>query len=107
MAQSIVTRYGEICMICGKTAEATHHLIFGTERARADADGLIIPLCNNCHNMAGGTRTIHGNSMAEKMSKMIGQLAWEKQYYKERAGENGKNDTAREAFRKRYGRSYL
>lgn len=107
MAQSIVTKYSEICMICGRTAEATHHLIFGVERARADMDGLIIPLCNNCHNMAGGTQTIHGNSMAEAMSKMIGQLAWEKQYYKDHAGEHGETDPARCAFMKQYGRSYL
>lgn len=106
-AQSIVTRYEGICLICGHPAEATHHLIFGVERSRADADGLIIPLCNNCHNMAGGTRMIHGNSMAEALSKMMGQLAWEKDYYRDHAGEHGNNDPARDAFMKRYGRSYL
>lgn len=110
MAQSIVTNYSEICVFCGRMADATHHLVFsdyGAGRKKADADGLIIPVCNNCHNMAGGTRMIHGNSIAEAMSKMMGQLAWEKQYYRDRAGENGEKDTAREAFRKRYGRSYL
>ncbi len=107
MAQSIVTRYDSICLICGRPAETTHHLVFGVGRTRADADGLTIPLCNNCHNMAGGMRMIHGNSMAEAMSKMIGQLAWEKQYYKDHAGEHGETDPARNAFMKRYGRSFL
>lgn len=116
--KSIVTEYEDICVFTGKPAEAVHHLIFGSDRAKADEDGLVVPVTNACHNMghscakgAGvknrGTLIIHGNSMAEKMSKMMGQLAWEKQYYRERAGENGEKDSAREAFMKRYGRSYL
>lgn len=41
--------------------------------------------------------------MAEMMSKMMGQLAWEK-----RAVAGGKTEKeAREAFRSRYGISYL
>ena len=38
---------------------------------------------------------IHGNPMAEKFSKMLGQAIWEKHY------------GTREDFRKRYGKSYL
>ena len=57
------------------------------------------------NNMAGGTRQIHDNSVAEKLSKIAGQLVWEKEYYHKLYGYE--NDPAREAFRKRYGRSYL
>lgn len=117
MANGIVTKYENICAFCGRPAEAEHHLLFGIDRDKADADGIIIPVCNDCHNLGkgrlkppsrkAGTMIIHGNSMAEAMSKMIGQLAWEKQYYKDRAGENRDADPAREAFMNRYGRSYL
>jgi hypothetical protein len=45
--------------------------------------------------MGKATERIHENPMAEKLSKMLGQAIWEK--------HNGD----REAFRKRYGKSYL
>ena len=116
--KSIVTKYEDICAFTGKPAEAVHHLIFGVDRQKADEDGLVVPVTNACHNMgytsvkgrgakSSGTMIIHGNSMAEAMSKMIGQLAWEKQWYKDRAGEHGDADSARDAFMKRYGRSFL
>ena len=116
--KSIVTKYEDICAFTGKPAEAVHHLIFGVDRQKADEDGLVVPVTNACHNMgytsvkgrgtkSSGTMIIHGNSMAEAMSKMIGQLAWEKQWYKDRAGEHGDADPARDAFMKRYGRSFL
>ena len=46
---------------------------------------------------------IHGNVMAEKMSKIIGQLAYEKKQVVEGRTE----DEAREDFRERYGKSFL
>lgn len=118
--ESIVTEYDQICAFCGRPMQATHHLVwgcYGADRDKADVDGLTIPVCHECHNLSKGRMTapskklgtmiIHGNSMAEAMSKMIGQLAWEKQYYKERAGLNGADDAARDAFQQRYGRSFL
>lgn len=115
-----VTEYDQICAFCGKPAQAVHHLVwgsYGADREKADRDGLTIPVCHDCHNLGKGrlsnpskklgTMIIHGNSMAETMSKMIGQLAWEKQFYRERAGLNADKDIAREAFQQRYGRSYL
>lgn len=116
MAVSIVTKYSGICAFCGKPAEAEHHLVFGSAmRALSDKDGLTVPVCNKCHNlreksgMANDTMIIHNNSMAEIMSKMIGQLAFEKQFYKNvcDAIRGDDADPAREAFMKRYGRSYL
>lgn len=61
----------------------------------ADEDGLVIPMCHKHHNMGALTERIHDNPMAEKLSKMLGQAIWESRY-----GD-------REAFRKRYGKSYL
>lgn len=100
---SIVTKYTEFCAICGKPTECQHHLIFGTGVHKlADEDKLILPMCHKCHNMGLATNKLHDNSMAESLSKMVGQLAWEKNYYR-----TTEEDEAREAFMKRYSRSYL
>lgn len=101
--KSIVTEYPEYCLFCGRPVEAGHHLIGGPNRAKADKDGLYIPCCNNCHNLGEPLNRIHGNPMAEVMSKMMGQLAWEKHA----VAEGKTEEQAREAFRLRYGVSYL
>lgn len=104
MSKGIVTEYNEYCLFCGRPTEAGHHLIFGKGmRALAEKDGIKIPCCNNCHNLGEIGERIHGNPMAEKMSRMMGQLAWEK-----RAVAQGMTEPeAREAFRRRYGKSFL
>ena len=114
MSKGIVTEYPEICIFCGRQAEAEHHLIFGTAgRELSEKDGLKIPVCNNCHNMGQKLCRIHENPMAERLSKMLGQAIWEKEWILANGSYVGMPDTqqetkkAREAFRKRYGRSYL
>lgn len=102
--KSILTEYTEYCLFCGRPTTTGHHLCFGRGiRNLADKDGLTIPICDNCHNMGDKTKRIHDNSMAEKMSKIIGQLAYEKH----KVAEGMSEDEARESFRKRYGRSFL
>ena len=102
--KSILTGYTEYCLFCGRPTTATHHLLFGRGiRPLADKDGLTIPICDGCHNMGDKLERIHDNPMAEKMSKIIGQLAYEK--YMVAEGLNEKQ--ARENFRHRYGHSYL
>lgn len=104
----IVTKHKEICFICGRETEAEHHLIFGTAgRELSEKDGLKVPVCNNCHNMGNIIMRIHGNPMAERMSKIIGQLAWERKYILDRSDDPKLDTESRENFRKRYGRSYL
>lgn len=97
----------EICRMCGKPEECEHHLIFGNSLRRlADEDGLTMVMCNNCHNMAiKPVDRIHGNSTAEKLSKMLGQALWEREYIANYCTEP--QIKAREAFMKRYGRSWL
>ena len=98
--------YNGFCIFCGKPTQTEHHLLFGIGiRELAEEDGVKMPVCDAEHNMAGGTRQIHDNSIAEKLSKIAGQLAWEKEYYRSLYGNE--DDPAREAFRERYGRSYL
>ena len=109
--KSIVTEYTDISAFSGAPAECKHHLLFGRGiRELADQDGIYIPLTNSEHNMSpnGNLYQIHGNPVAEKLSKMCGQLAWEKEYYRKLLNFEGKDtDEAREAFRKRYSISYL
>ena len=104
--KSVLTKYNGFCIFCGKPTQTEHHLLFGIGiRELAEEDGVKIPVCDAEHNMAGGTRQIHDNSIAEKLSKIAGQLAWEKEYYRSLYGNE--DDPAREAFRERYRRSYL
>ena len=113
----ILTKHKEICFICGRQSEAEHHLIFGTAgRELSEKDGLKAPICNNCHNMGNVTMRIHGNPMAERMSKIIGQLAWERQWILKDAVHDKDGDEeaqdlesriARKEFMRRYGRSNL
>ena len=94
--QNIVTEYKGICAFCGRIAEAEHHLLFGNgTRELAEEDGLKVPICNRCHNMGRVIEQIHGNVMAEKLSKMLGQAIY--------AAKLG----SREDFKLRYGKSYL
>ena len=67
------------CIFCGKQTNTKHHLIFGVSlRKLADQDGLWVVCCDDCHNLATKPHDrIHGNSMAEKLSKMLGQALWE------------------------------
>lgn len=95
MKKGIVTEYHNICFFCGAPAQCHHHLIFGADRQRADEDGLIVPSCNKCHTTGKVTERIHDNSIAEKLSKMLGQAIYENKI------------GTREEFLARYRKSYL
>ena len=108
--KTIVTRFTDICAVCGRTGDiVSHHLVFGRGiRNLADEDLLILPICNGCHNMKNDvTGRIHDNPMAENLSKMLGQVIWEKHYIAEKSANKDIEDEARLAFLKRYGRSWL
>lgn len=110
--KNIVTEYTELSAFSASPSECDHHLIFGSGlRKLADEDGLILPLTNREHNTGPINERIHENAAAEKLSKMVGQLAYEKEYYRsalEALKEtDNDSDPAREAFRERYGISYL
>lgn len=104
MAKTILTKYDAFCIFCGKPCYSEHHLIFGVGmRKLAEEDGIKVPSCEQCHTSGKVTERVHDNSMAEKLSKIAGQLAFEKR----KVAEGMSEDEAREAFRRRYGRSYL
>ena len=80
------------CYICGRETDLErHHCIFGTaNRRKAEEDGLWVWLCHDCHH------GVHnGNNYAKERMQMDAQEDWESMY-----GD-------RDAFIKRYGRSYL
>lgn len=112
MSKSIITNFEDISAFSQGPSECIHHCIFGRGmRELADADGLWIPLKNCEHNMSskGTIYQIHGNPAAEKLSKMLGQIAWEKHWIAEKYSLpfSDIEAEAREAFRERYGQSYL
>lgn len=112
MGKSTVTKYNNVSAFSGTPKECDHHLIFGNGlRTLADEDGLTIPLLHREHNLSpkGTIYQIHGNPAAEKLSKIAGQLAWERNYLieKYKMPFDDLSEEAREAFRKRYGISFL
>lgn len=105
--KSILTDHEHISAFSCARAECRHHLIFGSGlRQLAEEDGLWIPLTHSEHNMSRDGRLyhIHENATAEKLSKIAGQLAWEKHAI---STFGYSEEEAREAFRNRYGISYL
>lgn len=121
MSKSIVTNYEQYSVFSGTPAECRHHLLNGRGiRDLAEKDGVWIPLLNSEHNMStkGTINQIHGNPAAENLSKMLGQMAWERHYLAKKLAEvNDKGldimsieeweEEARSAFRERYGKSFL
>lgn len=93
------------CFFCGTASiNGEHHLIFGSGRQFAEKDGLKVPICDYCHTIGRVTERIHDNSMAEKLSKMLGQAIYERNALANKEVETV--EEAREKFRERYGRTY-
>ena len=114
---SIVTEYECLSAFSARPKECDHHLIFGSGlRKLADADGLILPLANDEHNICrdgDATKIIHGNVAAEKLSRMLGEVIWEQDYIARRLAIATESTAdlwraeAREQFLKRYGVKFL
>ena len=91
----MITKYENYCAICGQPKSDVHHLVFGiANRKLSDEDGLTIPVCRKHHEL------LHEQAI---ISKIIGQLAYER----DKCAEGYGVDAARESFRQRYGKSYL
>lgn len=119
--KSILTKYEQYSVFSGSPKETDHHLIFGRGgawRNLSEKFGLKIPLLNKEHNMSsnGTMHQIHDNVAAEKLSKMLGQVAFEEYYLAtklasdETLGHQSIEDwmsEAREAFRNEFGESFL
>lgn len=105
MSDSIITKYTQYCLLCGTPASETHHCLKGVgKRHLAESDGLKIPICRKCHD------EIHRHSNALNVAvEIIGQLAWERQWiiYQTQLPFDDLSEEARDAFRQRYGKSFL
>lgn len=94
----MITEYDEFCCLCGRETQEIHHLVYGlANRKLADADGLLMPLCHDCHEM------IHNKREMASFSRITGQLLYERN----KCAEGYSTDAARESFRLRYGKSFL
>lgn len=104
MRDSIVVdmRYAEYDIIDGTPNVHRHHIFEGSGRRElSDEDGLWVPLSYEHHE---GNMSVHHNKEMKVLMHIIGQLAWEKHYIAEHGvGE----DDARDAFRKRYSKSFI
>lgn len=102
----MITKYNNYCLICGSPAE--HHHIFkgNKQRKLSDEDGLIIPLCKEHHT---GNMSVHNKKELNILVEIIGQLAWERQWIitQTQFPFDEISEEARDAFRCRYGKSYL
>lgn len=93
--RSIVAPLMPRCYVCGsKKLVATHEIFYGTaNRKKSIEDGMLVNLCGEHHNLSD--KGVHFNKELDLKLKQLGQKKWEETY-----GD-------REAFIKRYGRSYL
>lgn len=110
MKDSIIVdmRWANYDMIDGTPAVERHHVFGGANRHLSDDDGLWVPLSYEHHQ---GMTSVHHNKEMKVLMHIIGQQAWMMDYI-----INNKDlpfdfanikEEAKEAFRKRYGRSYL
>ena len=101
--KSTVTDIQVECILCGDMATNEHHLICGTaNRNMSEKYGLKMPLCAKCHN------SIHAHGPMMKLSKMLGQAIFERNYDRDLYYElNREEDEARDRFRELFGKSFL
>ena len=96
MSKSIILgdRKGR-CYICHRVCiTENHHIFFGINRKRSDADGMTVHLCHNCHNEPPDG--VHFNRMRDMWLKKHAQGTWMRHYGK-----------TVEDFIQSYGRNYL
>lgn len=108
MRDSIVInmKFADYDIIDGTPLVERHHICGGYNREKSDQDGLWIPLTAEHHR---GKMSVHNNKEMNALSHILGQYAWMFNYLVER-NELPFEDVraeAIEAFRARYGKSYI
>lgn len=84
------------CAICGKEHGLhKHHVFFGTaNRQLSEEDGMVVYLCPECHEH--GARAVHRNRETDVALKQAAERVW-----------MADRESDEDAFRARYGRSWL
>ena len=112
--ESIITKWMQFCMVCGKPREHIHHALYNVgKRKLADEDKLLIPLCAYHHE--DSKNGVHNNVGMKAFSQALAEAIWERQYLAEKLaeGETGHQcvedwiEEAKDAFKSRYGEFYL
>ena len=89
--KSIMTQDFEHCFVCGRPYPQIHHIMNGSNKAKSEEYGLILPLCLNHHTGAEGVHT--------KPEKMLA--------CKQMAQKKFEETHSREEWREIFGKSYL
>lgn len=98
----------DYCMICGRPANARHHVIEGVANRRiSDKEKLIVPLCEAHHNTTD--MSVHFNLEMRTLMHIIGQLAWERHYIAKKfeIPFYDIEEEARTEYRKRFGKTEI
>ena len=90
--KSVLTDDLEHCFLTGSPVVHIHHVFGGPNRALSEEDGFIVPLHPSLHNMSGGG--VHFDRDLDLYFKRLCQTEFEK-------------TGSREAFIRRYGKSWL
>lgn len=78
---SILTADLSRCIVCSGRAECLHEVFFGTANRRKSIEwGLVVPLCNECHNMSN--RGVHFNKELDLKLKKMAESKWLEHYNK-------------------------
>lgn len=103
MRDSIIVdmKYAEYDLINGCPNVEHHHCLMGPDRDKADEDGLWVPLTKEHHT--AGKISAHQCKEMRVLLQMLAQACWER----DRCAEGMNKEDAREAFRKRYYKSFL
>lgn len=112
--KSIITKWLQYCMVCGKPREHLHHALYGSKHKLADEDSLLIPLCQYHHQ--DSKNGVHFNRGMVAFSQALAQACWEKYYLAQKLsecdelGHQSAEDWLEEAaisFKDRYGEYYM
>ena len=103
MRDSIIVnmKYADYDLIDGNPNVERHHCLMGPDREKADEDGLWVPLTKEHHT--AGKMSAHKCIEVQRLLQIIAQLAYER----DRCAEGMGKEDAREAFRRRYHKSFL
>ena len=106
--QSALTDDLEHCILCGRSPVHMHHIFGGSNRYIATEDDMIVPLCWECH------MKLHSEPSQQMRYRFMfeAQEKWESEYIEQHSDGSLQSiveasEEARDAFRKRYGKSYL
>lgn len=112
--KSIITKWMDYCMVCGKPREHVHHALYNVgKRKLADQDKLLMPLCAYHHE--DSKNGVHNNAGMKAFSQALAEAIWERQYLANKLAEGDTGhqsaedwiEEARDAFKSRYSEFYL